>query len=253
MDYQAAVERLSKPRNMDRKKIANNTVLRREDDGQHIVRLHETDIMTYQPDGRICLNSGGWRTVTTKDRLNWFLPNGWRIEQRAKVWYLQTIDSASKTIAEYPFADGMTIDSDGTVTGAASKTKVKRAQQLNRMINRYSKTFIERLAAGKVPTPSNGDCWYCALRSQNNLPLGEETRRTDHLDAHLKERYYVPSLLRRAVEVGGASIAARDYLAAIWHGVPPEQANRQDFANHAKDQLRRDLRVYLRRQYGLAS
>jgi len=257
MNYQEAVGRLNKPRNQEQKKVANNTVLYWTEDQCIMLRLHATNIIVYYPDGTMVLSSGGWKTGTTKDRLNDYLPNGWQVIQRAKVWYLvnrQWSDGDGwKIIVEHPFADGMTIHPDGTVTGAASKTKVKRAEQLDRMINRYSKTFVEQLAAGEVKPPSHGDCWYCAMRSQNGLPLGEETGRTDHLDAHLKERYYVPSLLRRAVEVSGASIAARDYLTALWHGASPEEVDRLYFADIAKDQLRRALRVYLRRQYGLAS
>lgn len=38
------------------------------------VRLHDTIVVAYLPDGRTVLNTGGWFTVTTQDRINAFSP-----------------------------------------------------------------------------------------------------------------------------------------------------------------------------------
>lgn len=38
------------------------------------VRLHNTDVVTYHPDGTATLYTGGWMTVTTKDRINAWSP-----------------------------------------------------------------------------------------------------------------------------------------------------------------------------------
>lgn len=42
--------------------------------GPIAIRFHATRILTYSPEGWVTLNSGGWRTVTTKQRINEFLP-----------------------------------------------------------------------------------------------------------------------------------------------------------------------------------
>mgnify|MGYP003344650536 CR=1 FL=1 len=62
-------------------KLANNTYLtRRPGSGDYesqfiyAVRLHATDILTCWPDGTVSVSSGGWKTVTTKARINEFLP-----------------------------------------------------------------------------------------------------------------------------------------------------------------------------------
>lgn len=55
-----------------RRKIANNTYLERLVDNSIAVRLHATDVVVIFPDDVVVLNSGGWRTKTTKDRLNRF-------------------------------------------------------------------------------------------------------------------------------------------------------------------------------------
>lgn len=51
------------------RKIANNTTLERH--GECIaLRLHSTVIVSWTPDDVVMLNSGGYRTVTTKARMN---------------------------------------------------------------------------------------------------------------------------------------------------------------------------------------
>lgn len=42
------------------------------------------------PEGKmfIMVLSGGWHTNTTKDRINAFLPYGWRLFQKDYAWYL---------------------------------------------------------------------------------------------------------------------------------------------------------------------
>ena len=48
--------------------------------------LHSTRIITFYEGGGFMVNSGGWKTVTTKQRLNQFLPDGWHISQRDYEW-----------------------------------------------------------------------------------------------------------------------------------------------------------------------
>ena len=67
--------------------IAHNTTAER--DGRNIiVRLHGHKIATVTPT-LVGVRDAGWRTVTTKDRLNRILePCGARIEQRDWTWSL---------------------------------------------------------------------------------------------------------------------------------------------------------------------
>ena len=83
------------------RKAANNTTVRLIDGGVAI-RLHSTDIVTIHDDGSMILNSGGWLSVTTKERINRYTPA--RITQRAGVWYM-----ADGSL----FYDGMIIEADG--------------------------------------------------------------------------------------------------------------------------------------------
>ena len=68
MNYKNANDKLQ-GRCKDSRKIANNTYLKRR--GQDIaVMLHETDIVIFHPNNTFTLNSGGYRTRTTKARMN---------------------------------------------------------------------------------------------------------------------------------------------------------------------------------------
>lgn len=186
-------------RNKQSRKLANNTYALRTADILHI-RLHDTDIITYYKNGDIALNSGGWRTPTTKDRLNAYLP--FRISQDKGVWYL-LLDSQ-----EYVFADNMTVKSNGKVTGAG-KSNPKADKAFKAKVKKYA-----QLCANAVPLdkPGAGDCWYCCMTisegTDKGKPLGEAieqnkriTRSDDHITHHMTEGYIVPSLVARALEL----------------------------------------------------
>jgi len=84
------------------RKVDNNTYVRLTDNGVAI-KLHATDVVTILENGHQILNSGGWQTVTTKDRINSYSSAG--ISQRNGIWYMN--DSSL-------FYDGMVINADGT-------------------------------------------------------------------------------------------------------------------------------------------
>ena len=91
--------------------VGNNTVEFTTAGGIRVIRLHDTNIIAFRPDGSIKLNSGGWRTVTTKDRINQHCKSI-RIWSYKGVWILG-VDGR-----KYVFADGMIIQHEGTVEGA---------------------------------------------------------------------------------------------------------------------------------------
>jgi hypothetical protein len=95
---------------LDRKAVkvlARNTLDYTLPDGRRIVRLHDTDVVTIAPDGSITLDSGGWRTVTTKDRMNLALPSSWCVYSN-RGWFVRTPKG------EFPYSDGAQFKADGT-------------------------------------------------------------------------------------------------------------------------------------------
>jgi len=83
------------------RKLAHNTLVHRDRPGDAIrVRYHNTDVVTYHLGGSIELNSGGYQTVTTKQRMNQLLPPGHGVYQYRHEWFVQTPNGS------YPFEDG---------------------------------------------------------------------------------------------------------------------------------------------------
>lgn len=66
----------------------NTRVRRREVDGAILVRLYHTNILKYHTDGTVELNSGGWLTHTTKDRLNEYLRPEYCVTSDRGYWYV---------------------------------------------------------------------------------------------------------------------------------------------------------------------
>lgn len=189
MNYIEASNRLG---SRDSRKLENNTYLHRTPDGHLAVRLHATDVVTFYPEKTV-LHSGGWRTVTTKDRINEYSPV--RIYQTKGVWYMP--DGSL-------FYDGVAVDvTGGTIDPRKPDTREKDLHALKRDIKRYVSGFCDHIKAGKLELPGNGDCWGCLFRDKNHPetePMG-----TDHLRQHMTEdeRYYVPSLLWNAIKAKG--------------------------------------------------
>jgi hypothetical protein len=183
MDYQTASNELNRGRN-GRRKVANNTYLYPANDGI-AVRLHATDVVVIHPDNTYTLNSGGWRTVTTKARINEFSPA--RVSSHNGIWYA----------GEYPFVDGIRVDANGIAINADKESgKIERyKRRLDKMVSTYINGFAEDAFENGLQNPDGGDCWGCHFTAEgNDEPMG-----MDHLLSHFEERYYVPSLLWKAI------------------------------------------------------
>lgn len=101
MNYSEAVKMVRGKRNADRRKVGNNTYAEILPNGSVGILLHSTYVVKINPDNTYTLNSGGWQTLTTKDRINQYSPK--RIYQRNFDWFVKINDK------EYPFIDGMVV------------------------------------------------------------------------------------------------------------------------------------------------
>ena len=248
-------------RNTRRRKLANNTYLENREN-HYAVRLHRTDILGAYPDGSISLNAGGWRTVTTKERLNRYLPAGFGLWQERGEWFGSRGRYDSAGFRRYAFADGMRISADGTVTGAAIARSAKENRALLKTLGDFADTYLDRLASGELPKPSGGDCWGCHMRATDgSYPMGR-----DCIASHVAESYYVPSLIVRALDEFPSAQVAQDMLHAFWmepNGKRAEiyraggpfslRANGGTGRGMGADFLRRPLLRLLKRGHGLAS
>ncbi|RZD54492.1 MAG: hypothetical protein CXT67_00315 [Methanobacteriota archaeon] len=64
---------------------------------------------------RIELLDGGWRTVTTKARLNEHLPQGFYVFQKNWEWFIQDMNTNADEATVYPFGDVYWIHNDNRV------------------------------------------------------------------------------------------------------------------------------------------
>ena len=227
-----------------RRKLANNTYLTvHEDktDDYFGVKLHDTVIVRWYSDGRVVLDSGGWRTRTTKDRMNIALKD-WSVWTEDGIWYVKG------PLLTCAYKDGMTLYPDGTVSGEGDDPKLQK--KIRKDIRKFTHKYMVAFWDGDVPTPGGGDCWGCYLNMRD----------TDHLLSHMDEEYYVPSLLAKAIQRFPISQAARHVLSVAWS---PDEAEAQGFSleqekvgwssDIANEQLEKSLRRYLYEQLGSAS
>lgn len=197
--FTQAEEFLAKGRKKTERKLENNTVLHRIDADTLAVRLHATDIVLIHRNGNFTLNSGGWRTVTTKARINDYSPA--RVSQTKGVWYVGSVE----------FTENIVVDSTGkVVSGGNVKGEAKR----NKMVGKIKK-YIDGFAAkavkdvkdnGQMERPSGGCCWNCSM-------FPEPEKNVDHIIGHIDEKYYVPSLLVNAIKARNPSDAG---LPIVW-------------------------------------
>lgn len=220
------------------RKVGNNTYLQRRN-GNIVVKLHNTDIITYLPNGDTILNTGGWFTPTTKSRMNEFI-EGMITQSRGRWFYHHDGSYYSDGV---PFSDGMVIHSNGTVSGIG-KAESSKDKVLKQKIRTYAK-----LCASKVPLdkPDSGDCWYCSLRTEEGKTMGDISHNTSHILSHMKEGYVVPSLVFNAMVSVGYEPQRNIQFSFVFDNADSEWA-----LDMAKDCVERSVYRYVCKQLGFA-
>jgi len=231
------------------KLVDHNTVEYHCIDGTKVIRLHRTDILVFKLNGDVVLNSGGWQTVVTKERMNKFLPKGWGIYQEKNVWYLSKREYWSDPDRKsWVYQDGITILGTGGVVGS-SKDRKKLDKRL-KDIKVYVDGFMKKLVARKLPQPGNGDCWFCLFKNKDGKTLGDMDDRSHHILEHFKEKYYVPSLLFNAITEFPVS---RIVASSVGYWVRHHDKYVAWFDEEAKQAVRKSLTRYLKRRLGMAA
>lgn len=203
--------------NKSSRKVSHNTYAERHGDDIGI-RLHATTIITYHPDGSVTFNSGGWRTVTTKDRLNNVGPRWLGVQSADGVWLvlshsLDWVDDGgwNEEYTEYTapsrpywsylsdFYDGMRMSPDGMVTEQVTNSGYEM-REIKKKIRKYVALYTnERVTEIVEKARENGvagDCWGCSMvDAEGNTVMG-----TQHLLDHLDEGYTMASTMVNALK-----------------------------------------------------
>jgi hypothetical protein len=259
-NYENFLKYVESSKNGDDCPIDNNTRVIRHI-GHVAIKLHNTEIVTYYKSGWIELNSGGWLTVTTKDRMNTYSPI--RVWANKRVWY---VTFNNKT---YLYEDHMSFNLEsGNVYGGPDKSElakecnpqqIKNKEKELKRINNYVKNFIDKFLKGEIAPMSSGDCWYCLSHVQgsgippiqtlnSNGVVTDGFDETHHIRSHIKSKYYVPSLLFNAIkETPHLSQMDKYTITQIYNGGKIENNSWLDLTGR---NLRSTLSRYIRKQLG---
>jgi hypothetical protein len=277
--YEQLAEYLLKGKNKENRPIANNTRVIRRAENMIAIRLHNTDIITFYENGAIGLNSGGWKTVTTKDRMTRFTPRNIGVSSDRGVWYVVVQSDPDHPLWDdsnprYLFEDGMHILPDGKVYDQNLKSievyDKEKAKELNRCVNkiqRFSRELVKRFFDGRsIPGP--GDCFYCQFHagSEHTAHIQMQTGKlvdgklelTDGVDhscikSHLDEKYYVGSLVIAALnwneDIGVYGLAPIDKH-NIACALNPDSGHKPFSFGMTHDRVTRIVKRYIKSQLG---
>lgn len=223
--------------------IDRNTFAYAAQDGRSVVRLHLTDIFEQLPDGRLRITSGGYKTATTKARLNDQLgKHGYGVVSGYGSWVV--IDGKG---GEAPFFDGMVLPDAFSGRMLAKAQKIgERETKLKADIKAF---VLKTLPSDKpIPQPNNGDCWGCLLfdKVEPVTAVGFVGAAADrparvldigHLLEHIKDGYMHGSLIVNAMRDAGYQDAGISMICF---------SSRPDYIR-----VRKVVRRYLQKRLGL--
>lgn len=196
------------------RKIANNTYAQRR--GNDIaVMLHATDIITFHDDGTITLNTGGWLTMVTKERMNRYLPAEVQVHSVKGRWRVTTrmvISSCTGGYYTHPdwtndtaFHDGMklarvsTLASGGNVwvvanglSPEAEKRQDAHNRRVEKLIDAYlayldQDTYDDMFQSSTRSVADAGGCGMCVRTGVGTL-VGDAFEDKQHLIEHLIDK-----------------------------------------------------------------
>lgn len=173
--------------------------------GFEVWRHYDTDIVSRNLSTRaVTLNSGGFRTFTTKGKINDILSAlhlPFQLYTDRRVWWLWTTTNESK---KWVFVDGITIHDSLSVTGSLdSEVFLRRKRALEGRIKKYLERARKKLDR-EWPEPGPGDCWYCGMTEvETGKSWGDVSGNHDHLFSHMQDGYVPGMLLVRAIQDTG--------------------------------------------------
>lgn len=258
MNYEKAKQLFDSAKNKETgKPIARSTRIVKIGADCYGIKFHETIVAQYHPNGSIVLNSGGWRTKTTKERINYALSIDWpyRIISDNGQWFLYSSSGYPKGDKICLFTDYLIVKANGDILGGLPVSS-DNTKQIKKQCRKYAKDFIDSLFNGEIPAPGNGDCLYCHMRdATSRKPLGEATKDSIHIQSHIEESYFVPSLLVNAMERFGVSQCAQSVVVEIWKGIGQESLRKIDrrggWYDIARNQLTKAVYRYCVSQLGI--
>ena len=205
--------------------IARNTVEHWQPDGTRFIRYHSTDVLAFGTNPEtITMDSGNWKTQTTRQRINDNLPDGWRVETESGLWYVRT------PAGRFDFVDRAAFFAK---SGKPCKPSLHgKAGKSNAADKKLIADYLRALDAATADEISGrGDPW---------IPVDADTMRHPQAAVRewLRERYVFAGIVRAAFAFAGDTgngwqYAISDYL------------HSGQWASHFRNRVRRYLRACL--------
>lgn len=155
----------------------------------------------------VMINTGGYNTITTRERLNRFLPSGWHVFTDKGFMFVSTPSGT------WPHDDGALYD--GATGKPCAPERHKDSRALAVAIKRKIDKFCRALDSNPFPTPSAGDPW---VMDWNPRTIGESVL-LDWLDSCYVNGSLVAAAMTRKgwtyTALGMAHHRPRDFLPQI--------------------------------------
>jgi hypothetical protein len=186
-------------------KIVGSSTVEYFTETHRCVRYHETDVVRENlKTGEITLNSDGWKTPTTKKRINDF-QNIIGIFQEKGIWYCVKNKRYNNLHKNMPFYDGIKFTKRGRCL-KIKKNEINKTAEILKMIDAY----CDKLKKEGYPEPSTGDCFICTIVSHENI-----LKNTEHIKSHLKEKYIHGSFITLTLLNAGYKQSQIPYVSRI--------------------------------------
>ena len=191
--------------------------------GETFTKLHDTVILRVAADGiHFSINTGGFNTVTTRERLNRALPKGWHVYTSKGVIHLRRGDYMEGK--SYPFTQSISFEAGQVVSDQIETDSTKDF----RLIDAY----MRKIKRDGFPNPSAGDPFV--------WPDAQTGKYSAHyVRAWLEESYIFGTLVCHALMFAGVR---KEHL-----GIHLSDHLRNDAMTH------RRIRRYIRACLGYAS
>jgi hypothetical protein len=177
------------------RKLQNNTYAKRGYSGQIAIQLHATDILTFHSDGQIGMNTGGWDTVTTRRRMNDYIPGPWRVGgHRGNTLLYKMEPEAWTPVAVIDRL--LTIEQDSTITGGGNVEalfdSIREEDSRRKSLRNRLKYWVE-----KARTHQPGKLTVAQIAQEQNSQI-----RSAKIAAYGLDRYFLEASAE-TVEISG--------------------------------------------------
>lgn len=141
--------------------VARNTMEYVTTDNVRRVRLHDTDVAAFYPDGRIEINTGGWNTMTTRDRINGALAGtAFSVYTHSGQLYV------SRDGGKFPMTQRAVLYPNGKV-----ETDIESGEALGyESVRRYVESYMRKLRESGIPEDFSGDPWVSPNAETHKYP-----------------------------------------------------------------------------------